>query len=162
MRRFNGFLMAGALGATAMSGSAAMAQAIPTDDFTVQIVIEAGCAVFAGNTLDFGTAAALFENVDATTTFTVQCTDDLPYHIALDLEGTETATTRLMNGPGGTIAYELHKDTAAGQLWAVGGADFDATADGTVQTYTVFGRVLPQPTPAIGTYTDTVTVTVTF
>jgi len=37
-----------------------------------------------------------------------------------------------------------------------------ATGNGASQSYTVYGRVPAQTTPAPGTYTDTVTVTVTY
>ena len=47
----------------------------------------------------------------------------------------------------------------------VGGAGGNAvskTADGTVQSTQVFGRVPPQNTPTAAVYTDTVTITVTY
>jgi spore coat protein U-like protein len=34
--------------------------------------------------------------------------------------------------------------------------------NGAAQPYTVYGRVLPQVTPAPGAYSDTITITVTF
>jgi spore coat protein U-like protein len=43
-----------------------------------------------------------------------------------------------------------------------GGALVSATGNGADQTFTIYGRVPAQTTPAPGTYTDTVTVTVTY
>jgi spore coat protein U-like protein len=37
-----------------------------------------------------------------------------------------------------------------------------ATGSGAAQSYTVYGRITAQTTPAPGTYTDTITVTVTY
>ena len=37
-----------------------------------------------------------------------------------------------------------------------------ATGTGAAQTYTIYGRIPPQTTPAPATYSDTITVTVTY
>ena len=49
-------------------------------------------------------------------------------------------------------------------MWGntVGTNTIAGTGSGGSQSYTVYGRVPPQTTPAAATYTDTITVTVTY
>ena len=49
-------------------------------------------------------------------------------------------------------------------MWGntVGTDTVSATGSGASQAYTVYGRVPMQTTPAAATYTDTITVTVTY
>lgn len=141
--------------------------ATDTDTFQVSITIQGACQVVATNTLDFGTQGILASDIDATTTLSVQCTDGTAYDIGLDA-GTgagATIATRKMTGPASaTIDYLIYSDPGRTQLWGVSiPADtVSGTGDGAQQDYTVYGRVPGQTTPAAGTYTDTITVTVTF
>jgi spore coat protein U-like protein len=58
----------------------------------------------------------------------------------------------------------LYRDSARSLTWGqtVGTDTAAGTGTGAAQTLTVYGRVAPQNTPAAGTYTSTVTATVTF
>lgn len=138
-----------------------------TDSFQVTVTIQAGCSITATNDLAFGTTSVLVANVDATTTLSVQCTDTTAYDIGLDA-GTGTGATvavRKMTGPGAaTIDYTLYTDAARTTVWGntVGTDTVSATGNGTAQTYTVYGRIPAQTTPADGSYSDTITVTVTY
>jgi spore coat protein U-like protein len=69
-----------------------------------------------------------------------------------------------MTGGGETIDYQMFKDAAYTENWGdtVSTDTVSGTGIGTEQSFTVYGRVPAQTTPATGTYTDTVTVTVTF
>lgn len=141
--------------------------ATDTDTFQVSITIQGECQIVAANDLDYGAQGVLASNIDATTTLSVQCTDGTPYDIGLDA-GTgagATVATRLMTGPGSaTIDYTLYSDAGRTTVWGdtISTDTVSGTGDGTQQDYTVYGRVPPQATPAPGTYTDTITVTVTF
>ena len=61
------------------------------------------------------------------------------------------------------VTYELYRNTGRTLRWGnTLGTDTQAgTGTGTAQSQTVFGRVAPQ-TPNVGSYSDTVTVTVTY
>ena len=82
--------------------------------------------------------------------------------VILDVDtGTDDAVAIMMAA--------LHPDielvactTVWGNTTGAGGNVVSKTADGTVQSTQVFGRVPPQLTPSAGVYTDTVTVTVTY
>jgi spore coat protein U-like protein len=137
-----------------------------TTTFTVQITIQANCAINSASTLDFGTQGVLNANIDQTSTIQVSCTNTTPYNVGLSA-GTgagATVATRKMTSGGNTIDYSLYRDAARTQVWGttIGTDTVSATGNGAAQTHTVYGRVPPQGTPAPATYTDTITVTVTY
>jgi spore coat protein U-like protein len=152
--------------ALALASAAAAYAATATSNFQVKIVISAQCLAATTNTLDFGTSGVLSANVDQTTTLSVQCTNTTPYNIGLDA-GTgsgATVATRKMTGGAATINYSLYSDSGRTTVWGntVGTNTVAATGNGAAQSYTVYGRVFAQTTPAPATYTDTITVTVTY
>jgi spore coat protein U-like protein len=140
--------------------------ATATSSFTVSITIAATCTINSASTLNFGNQGILSTNVDQTSTIQVTCTNTTPYNIGLDAgTGTgATVTTRKMTSGGATVNYTLYSDSGRSVIWGntVGTNTVAATGNGTGQNYTVYGRVPLQTTPAPGTYTDTITVTVTY
>jgi spore coat protein U-like protein len=140
--------------------------ATTTTTFTVQVAITASCTINSASTLNFGSQGILAANVDQSSTLQVQCTNTTPYNIGLDA-GTgagATVAVRKMTSGGSTINYSLYTDAGRTTVWGntVGTDTVAATGNGAAQSYTVYGRVPPQTTPAPATYTDTVTVTVTY
>jgi spore coat protein U-like protein len=139
----------------------------------VQLQINAQCVINNTATLDFGTAGVLggaggTTNTDQTTTVSVQCTNTTPYDIGLD-QGTTTGglvSQRLLynSGTAATIRYNLYTTSGHGTIWGntVSTDTVSAVGNGAAQVYTIYGRVPPQTTPAPATYTDTITVTVTY
>jgi spore coat protein U-like protein len=91
--------------------------------------------------------------------------DQRQYTIGLD-QGTTTGASisqRLLVNGAATINYNLFTSAAYSTIWGnSGGALVNSTGNGADQTFTIYGRVPAQTTPAPGTYTDTVTVTVTY
>jgi spore coat protein U-like protein len=140
--------------------------ATATSTFTVSITLAATCTVASPNTLDFGSNGILSANVDQTTTFTVTCSNTTPYNVGLDAgTGTgATVATRKMTSGGATVNYTLYSNAGRTTVWGntVGTDTVAGTGNGAAQTLTVYGRVPSQSTPAPGTYTDTITVTVTY
>ena len=137
-----------------------------TSTFTVQATIIASCTINSASTLNFGSQGVLTANVDNTSTLQVQCTNTTPYNIGLDV-GTGTGATvavRKMTSGANTVNYSLYSDSGRATVWGntVGTNTVAATGNGASQSYTVYGRVTAQTTPAPGTYTDTITVTVTY
>jgi spore coat protein U-like protein len=137
-----------------------------TATFTAQIVIQADCQVLSPTTLDFGTAGNLVANRDATSTFSVQCTNTTPYNIGLNQGSTSggTIATRKMASGGATVDYRMYSDSNRSTIWGntVGTDVIGSTGTGSTQSFTIYGRTPAQSTPAPGTYTDTVTITVNF
>ena len=140
--------------------------ATTTSTFTVQATIIASCTINSASTLNFGSQGVLIANVDNTSTLQVQCTNTTPYNIGLNA-GTGTGATvavRKLTSGANTINYSLYSDSARSTVWGntVGTDTVAATGSGASQSYTVYGRVTAQTTPAPATYTDTITVTVTY
>lgn len=144
--------------------------ATATASLNVRLVIQAGCTFSASSTLlDFGTYGALTQNIDQTASIVLTCTNTTPYNIGLSSgTGSASVTMRKMTvgaaGAGAAVGYALYSDSARTTNWgndAAGGWQ-GGTGTGSAQTYTVYGRVPQQTSPAPGTYQDTVTVTVNF
>lgn len=123
------------------------------------------CRITTATDLDFGAVAALTGNRDQTSTIQLQCPAGTAWRVGLDNGLHAVGDTRRMAGPGGNhLAYELYRDPQRTQRWGnTPGADTsDGTGDDGSQSLTVHGRVPAQPSPVPGSYSDTVTVTLTF
>jgi len=137
-----------------------------TTTFTVQATITATCTINSASTLNFGTQGVLAANVDLTSTLQVTCTNTTPYNIGLDA-GTGSGATvavRKLTSSSNTLNYTLYSDSGRTTVWGntVSTDTVAGTGNGTGQSYTVYGRIPAQTTPAPGNYTDTITVTVTY
>jgi len=138
-----------------------------TLNFTVSVIVSPSCSITAGS-VNFGTAGLLTNTVDASGTISVTCTSTTPYNILLGngqnyQGGFEGKRGMALNGA--TILYNLWQDSARSSYWGstVGTDTVAGTGTGSAQPYTVYGRVYgSQTTPATGTYTDTVVVTVSY
>ena len=154
------------IGACLLQFAGASLAATTTSTFTVQVAITASCTINSTATLNFGSQGVLTANVDNTSTMQVQCTSSTPYNIGLNA-GTGTGATvavRKMTSGANTVTYSLYSDSGRSTVWGntVGTDTVAATGNGAAQSYTIYGRVTAQTTPAPATYTDTITVTVTY
>lgn len=137
-----------------------------TASMAVQMTITASCTIGGASTMNFGSSGVIAANVDQTSTVQVQCTNTTPYNIGLDAgtgSGATVAARKMTNGAA-TITYSLFSDSGRTTVWGstIGTNTVSATGSGASQSYTVYGRVPAQATPAPAVYTDTVTVTVTY
>jgi len=137
-----------------------------TTTFAVQATVTATCTINSASTLNFGSVGVLASNEDQSSTIQVTCTNTTPYNIGLDAgvgTGATVAVRKLTSG-GATINYSLYTSNAYSTVWGntVGTDTQTGTGNGSAQSYTVFGRIPPQTSPAPGSYTDTITVTVTY
>jgi spore coat protein U-like protein len=148
-----------------LAGGVAYA-ATTTSTFTVDVTIQAQCLINSASNLSFGTRGVLIANVDQTSTIVVQCTDTTTYDIGLDAGTGAGATvgTRKLTGGGATINYRLYSESTHTTIWGntVSTDTVSATGNGAAQTYTVYGRIPAQTTPAPNAYSDTITITVTY
>lgn len=140
---------------------------IASTNFTVQITIQAACQINSAGNLNFGTNGVIGSNIDATSDVIVQCTASTPFSLGLSAGAGSGATVanRLMTSPAGaTISYSLYTTAAHSTVWGntVGTDRQTGTGTGAPQTFTVYGRVPAQTTPAVGVYTDTVTATLNY
>ena len=156
--------VAGAAAAAAAALAPASSATTTTATFSVIAGVQTTC-IIAANTLSFGSYVNSTD--DGTGIVTVNCSLTTPYNIGLNA-GTSTGatvTTRKMTGPGGALLnYNLFQDSAHTLNWGntVGTDTVSGIGNGVDQSYTVYG-VLPagQNVPP-GSYTDTITATLTF
>ncbi|HEY1394003.1 MAG TPA: spore coat U domain-containing protein, partial [Methylibium sp.] len=138
-----------------------------TQTLTATASVVQTCTV-STTTLNFGTPGLLNANVDGTSTITTQCASGTAYQIGLDNGLHASGTTRQMaGGSSELIAYELYRDSSRTQRWGntlnSDTVSISGTANtGAALTTTVYGRVAAQSTPSPSSYSDTITVTVTY
>jgi spore coat protein U-like protein len=154
------------LGALLALGCAPVLAATQTTTFTVTATVSAACTISATD-LAFGTyspTAAL--PTDASSTVTTTCTLDGPYSIGLNAGTGAGATVAARNMTSGTntLTYSLYQDAAHQVVWGntIGTDTVALVGTGLAQNTTVFGRIPALQNVAVGSYTDTITATVTF
>lgn len=136
-----------------------------TSTFQAKINIGSSCTVSA-TSLDFGSQGVLGANVDGSSNVTVACPTGTAYNVGLDQGVGAGATTsaRYMSNAGAQIRYMLYTDAGRTSIWGnvVGADTLSGVGAGLPTAIPVYGRVPAQTTPAPGSYTDTITVTVTY
>lgn len=134
--------------------------------FTASAPVTAGCRIGSATELNFGTAPGSFgTNLDQTSTITMTCTSGLAWQLGLDNGQNAAGTTRRLRG-GGTnyVAYELYRNAARTLRWGnlLNSDTLSGSGTGASQAVPVFGRVGPQAALPAGSYSDRITVTVTY
>ena len=161
-------IAAGAAGLSATSYAATdTATMAVTTSVSMSCTITAGAMTFVSYN---PTAAA---DNDATATITSTCTTGGAAVITMGeggrAQGGSTATIPLramFNGSEGTpenLLYHLYSDSAGGTVWGNTAETGKAiTADGTAQAFTAYGRIPKNQTVGAGSFSDSVTVTLTY
>ncbi|MFP1885446.1 Csu type fimbrial protein [Lonsdalea quercina] len=154
-----------------------------TGEIGVQLTIGEGCTVSNNNsssgtnewgTLNFGEYADLTSAVngtvigkDGSSTVSITCSNGLSPSLALDggLYGTSSVRNLSSNGGSTVIPYHLYSDSGRSSEIAINGS-LSLNADGSAQSIPIYGRISPSDqsttAPASGTYTDTVTATLSW
>jgi spore coat protein U-like protein len=139
-----------------------------TTTFPVSAVINSACSVTAA-ALSFGAYnPSSGSPLDGTSTISVYCTVGSAYTVALDIgTGGGAYTARTIANGANVLDYNLYTSTARTTVWGDGtGATSTVAGSGagllTASTQTVYGRVSALQDKPAGTYTSTITVTVTF
>jgi spore coat protein U-like protein len=133
----------------------------------VSLQVTAQCSIGSVNALNFGTQSLIGGPLDNAASFELKCTALTPYTVGLDA-GTgvgAVGTMRKMTGAasGQTIAYELYMDEARTRDWGNDPAQvFANTGNGENQSFTVYARVPEQPAAPPDSYSDNVTLSVTY
>jgi len=136
-----------------------------TQPFTVSVTLSPSCSVTA-SPLNFGTVGVLTSAVNATTNLSVACTYTTPYTVSLSAGAASgaTTTTRAMTLGASKVYYSLYQNAAMTQNWGnnIGVDTVAGTGTGSAQSIPVYGQVPAQTTPTIGSYSDTILVTVNY
>jgi len=141
----------------------------PSINIAVQAVVGVACTLTA-NSIKFGTVTNLASTLNNNTgSLVATCSNGGTYTIALNA-GTSVGNTILARkmsiggNTAGVVSYQLYRDAGPANVWGNGttGVIYSGTGNGLAQTIPVFAQVPAQSTPAAGTYSDTVTATITY
>jgi spore coat protein U-like protein len=102
-------------------------------------------------------------NVDASGSVSIACIPASAYTVALTA-GAGTYSARRMASGSHSINYNLYRDAARTTVWGDGSGSTALVSDSAATaTYPVYGRIPgSQSAAGVGTYSDTITVTVSF
>lgn len=130
----------------------------------VPLAWSANCTVSTSG-LNFGTYDVFSSvNDDITATITVNCTKNKSYSIALS-SGSGTFASRTLKTTGGVLAYNLFLDATHLTIWGDGSSGtgtFSGMGTGVNIGTPVYGRIPARQNVRVGSYSDLITVTVTF
>ncbi len=138
-----------------------------------------------GQTCTVSSTAAAFGNyapapgagtaVSTTATVTVVCNPGVisllvTYTIALSIGGGSSYALRSMGGATPRLRYQLYRDSADTQVWGDGSAGTYTVSDSytlgvlvpITRTYTAYGVIAANTLAAVGSYTDTIILTLTY
>lgn len=127
----------------------------------VLAVYENNCTVSATD-LIFGQVPPPTTARYAHSFISVRCAPGTPWKVSLDKGQYFDGNTRRMAGKGGFVRYELYQNEHAFLVWGDAEADMVAGVSdesGGPVILTVYGEVPPQPDAEMGSYLDTVVVT---
>jgi spore coat protein U-like protein len=133
-----------------------------TTTFSVTATVQKDCIVSA-TALVFGNYTGAVNN--ATSTVTVTCTNTAPYTVGLSagLASGATVTTRKMQDGALLLPYALYSNSGMNINWGnTSGSWVSGTGSGYAQPLTVYGQIAAGQYPTPGSYTDTITATVTY
>ena len=163
-------ILTATLAAGVMAGGVAHS-ATTTTTFAVTATVQSTCSATA-TALAFGAYTPGGGAVTNNSTISVKCTKNTPYTISLN-GGTTTGGTvaqRLMASGANTLQYNLFTTAAFGQIFGDGSGTSTTVAGtgagvATANVVTVFGQLpdsVANQVAVPGSYTDTITVTVTY
>lgn len=134
--------------------------------FTVSANVINDCTITASN-VGFAPAGVLNAALNANGSISARCTNGDAFRIALNGGSSGNVAARQMqrSGGGGAVNYQLYLDSTRLTAWGDGTAGTSmatGSGSGNQQVITVYGQVPAQSTPAPGSYSDTITATISF
>jgi len=132
--------------------------------FAAPVAWSANCTVSTSG-LNFGTYDVFSTaNDDITATISVNCTKNKSYSISLS-SGSGTFGSRTLTGTVGSLTYNLFLDSTHLTIWGDGSSGtgtFSGVGTGANIGTPVYGRIPAKQNVHVGSYSDLITVTVTF
>lgn len=157
--------------AAGSAGAAVTSSTTPGTSMTVNATVNAYCAINSAGTIGFNAFNPSTGDQTSSSSISVNCTNTTPFDIGLSLgSGTNASLTtgRVMTSGNNTLIYQLYSDSGYSTVWGdtVGTNTVRLTGAGfgtnTAKTATVYAKIPSQPNAVPASYTDTVTVTVTY
>lgn len=168
-------LLLSAIAAAGLCVASAATAGTSTTTFQVSVNVISGCAINSIPSLSFGNYVQGGGAATGTTTISLTCSSGTAFVIALNygLNGSGTQRNMETSPPSGSLPYNLYTDSGYTNIWestatcgTTGGSSPNCvygTGTGSAQSFTIYGQIPSGQYPgATGTYTDTVTATVTF
>jgi spore coat protein U-like protein len=145
-------------------GGATVSGAFP---FTASATVLPNCRAYTATDLDFGSIAGLITaNRDQTSLLSMICTGRTAWNVGLDngLHASGTVRRMQLGATASYVNYELYRDAGRLNRWGntIGTNTVPGTGTGLEQTLTVYGRVPATQTVPAGSYSDVITVTITY
>lgn len=158
--------------AAALLSAAALSDAANTSTtFGVSTTVNAICIIDSASALTFAAYdPSQVAAQSASSSISVRCTNTTPFSIGLNAGTGQGATlaTRVMMSGSNKLNYSLYQDAGHATVWGntgstdmVGGTG-QGMAAGNAIVNTVYGQIPYQSGTVPGSYSDTVTVTVTY
>ncbi|MGE0973101.1 Csu type fimbrial protein (plasmid) [Klebsiella sp. WOUb02] len=135
-----------------------------TSTIYVTLIVTNYCYIDSAPDVDFGTAALPSGFSSVSSALSVRCTLDAAYSVNLSSSNEESDDWRQMSASVGGSSYYLQYQLArsSGTIWS-SSSDYSDTGTGTSQSISYTATVnSSQNTVPAGSYSDTVTVTVTY
>ncbi|MCB5425946.1 spore coat protein U domain-containing protein [Altererythrobacter sp. CC-YST694] len=133
-------------------------------DFTlfVTATVPQACNLGTIAAMDFGTPAGLWTRADAAAAVQVFCPQNVSWQLAFGA-GLHAAAgeRRMQSEQGDYVTYRLYRDSARAQPIGID-ETIAGTGSGAVQSVPMYGRVEVLQPPAVGNYSDTVIVVLSF
>ena len=152
-------------GACALAASPCAAAGQATNQFQATVSPISSCTVSA-TPLSFFIPVPTNLNVDSTSTITIKCPPQIAFTVDIDTGLYSNGINRRVYNAGynAYINYDVYKDPPRSAVWGTGGAKTVPGNSGLtgISLLTVYGRVAAVKTLKPGSYTDTLTVTLTF
>ena len=143
----------------------AFATTTATATFNVTTSVTNTCTISATG-LTFAAYNPANATPDAgTATLTINCTNYANYSVALNGGGSGSVTARKMTNGTYSLGYLLCTTVGCGTIWGDGTGSTVAqtgTGTGANQTLTVYGQIPINEAAISGSYSDTVTATITY
>ncbi len=163
-----------AIGLVCLAAATRAWAATATANLTVQITITASCTISA-TTLNFGTLAGTAVSASptsASTNVSVTCTNGSPYSIGMDNGANASGSQRRMKSGTNFLNYNLYTNAGLTNAWTTATSTttctttnscFLGTGNGAAQSVPIYGQMpAVGSAPPAGTYSDTVTMTITY
>ena len=144
-----------------LSNAPAAYAATATTTFTVTANVPNTCSISTTSNLAFGSYADA--QIDAASAISVTCTSGGAYTVGLDNGNNYSAPNRRMTNGSAFLNYELYKETGRTNRWGSSGGELvSGVGTGSAQALDVFGRLPASQGLIAGSYTDTITATITY
>lgn len=167
--------LAAALGAALLAAlTPALAAGTTYGSFIVSATVDLACSVESTTNISFGTIQSPVQaNLNSSGSVTTRCTDGATWNIALSVGNGSGATfarrkmTSSLNAAN-TLEYGLYRDSTRNEVWGDGtggsvlACDVKCDAASVPVTTTVYARIFGGQSPAAGSYSDTIVVTLMF